>query len=130
MQDDELEVSRRNVDGVLVITAAGDLSHETVHQVKDCLPARFDRASPGFVLDLMRCDYLDSGGLAFMLATLHRFKDGNGVLAVATANANVERLVDTVGLPDQRGFELYRDVDSAVKALAQRSQTARLRDVF
>jgi anti-sigma B factor antagonist len=88
-------------DGAKVIAVTGDLDMATTDQLRDALmKARRDSEAPRLIIDLSGVDFIDSSGLAVLIAVS---RTGVSVVLRGTSHA-VQRAVEVTGLTDL--FEL------------------------
>jgi len=80
------------VRGAWVITIAGELDIATSPKVREILSeAARDRDRP-LVIDLSRCDFVDSTGLATLLHGAKPAQNGESNVAVVSAGGEVRKL--------------------------------------
>jgi anti-sigma B factor antagonist len=92
-----IEVSRN--DGIAEVRVSGELDLATapdLSEVLDPLAASEQRV----VVDLAGLTFMDSSGLAALLAAHKVLADGGGVLELRSPQPAIIRLVHTVGLED------------------------------
>jgi anti-anti-sigma factor len=112
-----MNVMDKSADGLVVIGIEGELDRSNVALLEECLSAHLTAGKRHVVIDLETCSFIDSSGLAAILA-LHRDVRDEGLLAVVGPNKNVGRLLDLVGLLGDRGVEVYADVTTACAAIS------------
>jgi anti-anti-sigma factor len=92
-----------------VDTASADAFERAV---KECLEGQRI-----LLLDLSRCLYLDSGGLAVILWTTRTLRS-KGWLGIVGCSTKVLRLFEVVGLTTNPGLRLFDDLAAAEESLA------------
>jgi len=95
-----LELSaRRDADGVMVLTAAGEIDMSNAAAFRDALSqAGADDAA--FIVDLIRVDYLDSAGLTALLPYASRVKIiATAVLAPVLSVTGLDPVTTVVPAP-------------------------------
>jgi len=95
-----LELSaRRDADGVMVLTAAGEIDMSNAAAFRDALSqAGADDAA--FIVDLIRVDYLDSAGLTALLPYASRVKIiTTAVLAPVLSVTGLDPVTTVVSAP-------------------------------
>ena len=95
-----LELSAwRDADGVMVVTAAGEIDMSNAASFGDALSqAGADDAA--FIVDLIRVDYLDSAGLTALLRYASRVKIiATAVLAPVLSVTGLDPVTTVVSVP-------------------------------
>ena len=95
-----LELSaRRDANGVIVLTAAGEIDMSNAAGFRDALSqAGADGAA--FIVDLIRVDYLDSAGLTALLPYASRVKIiATAVLAPVLSVTGLDPVTTVVSAP-------------------------------
>ena len=70
------------------------------------------------IIDLEDCTHIDSAGLAALFALSSRARQKEGRVAAVRPPAQILHLFQLVRLIDERGFEVYADLESARASLA------------
>jgi anti-anti-sigma factor len=70
------------------------------------------------IIDLEDCTYIDSAGLATLFALTSRARQMGGRVAAVRPPAQFFHLFQLVRLTDERGFEVYADLEGARTSLA------------
>ncbi|MFJ8143344.1 STAS domain-containing protein [Streptomyces sp. NPDC096013] len=91
-----LSVRTDRVDGVLVVTVAGEIDHETGGALREALDLP-DGAAPRVVIDLGHVTFMDSSGINLLIAAHHTLEAG-GWLRLAGAVPSVLRTIQLVGI--------------------------------
>jgi anti-anti-sigma factor len=103
---------RRLETGAVEIEVEGELDHS----VADQLRAAIDRVGSGTTLiDLARCTFIDSTGIAVILHSSRLRDGGDGRIVLHSPSAQVLRVLQLTGLDDD-GL-LFGDRDDAIAAL-------------
>jgi anti-sigma B factor antagonist len=116
----EFEIgSERGPHDVCVVRVAGeaDLSHE--RELRAALGRAIDDGEKRIVVDLTRCEFIDSTGVRALLVSHGRQEDhgqGAGRLAIATSNGQVLRVLSVMGVG--RAIEIHPTVEEAAAALS------------
>ncbi|WP_420310371.1 STAS domain-containing protein [Streptomyces sp. YS-B37] len=92
-----LSVRTDRVDGVLVVTVAGEIDHETGGALKEALDLP-DGAAPRVVIDLGHVTFMDSSGINLLIAVHHTLAEADGWLRLAGAVPSVLRTIQLVGI--------------------------------
>ena len=70
------------------------------------------------IIDLEDCTYIDSAGLAALFALTSKARQKGGRVAAVRPRAQILHLFQLVRLTDERGFEVYADLEGARASLA------------
>jgi len=95
-----LELSaRRDADGVMVLTAAGEIDMSNAAAFRDAL-SQAGAGDAAFIVDLIRVDYLDSAGLTALLPYASRVKIiATAVLAPVLSVTGLDQVTTVVPAP-------------------------------
>lgn len=95
-----LELSvRRDADGVMVLTAAGEIDMSNAAAFRDAL-SQAGTDDAGFIVDLTAVDYLDSAGLTALLPYAPRVKIfATAVLAPVLSVTGLDPVTTVVSAP-------------------------------
>ena len=111
-------VERR--DGVAVACVRGQIDLSNRIEVRDRLTAELANVDHGLVLDLVRCDYLDSAGVTALFSIAERLNDRQQQLRlVVPEGARIRRVLDLVDVASVAPVDI--EVDAAVAAVRQRA---------
>ena len=92
-----LDVRARRDHGDCVVTPDGELDLFSAAELTQALRAH-ERSAPRLVLDLSRLRFLDSAGLALLIAQHRRAKAAGTQFAIANARGEVRRALAISGL--------------------------------
>ena len=106
------------LDGdILVVKVAGEIDQATVPDLERTLDEAIQAASGALVVDLSDCGFIDSSGLATLVAARERHMEDDGRrFGICCADAQVRRLLEITGLDDAMGVTRTRA--EALEALA------------
>jgi anti-sigma B factor antagonist len=106
------------VDGdVLVVNVVGELDQATVPELEGTLDEAIGTGPAGLVVDLSDCGFIDSSGLATIVAARERLTSENGRrFGICCADSQVRRLLEITGLDTALGVANSRA--EALEALA------------
>jgi anti-anti-sigma factor len=91
-------ISERDVSGQRVMEISGELDVPVVRQLEDAFgPIESGR----LVVDLSRCEFIDSSAIAVLVLTHQRLADTGGGLRVASPTDRVRRVLAVTGLASQ-----------------------------
>lgn len=94
----ELELSvRDDVDGSKVVEVAGEIDLSTAHLLEAQLRDLTDSGTLRIIADLTRVAFIDSTGLAVLLAALLQLKEADGELIVTCVKGPVRRILAVSG---------------------------------
>jgi anti-sigma B factor antagonist len=93
----ELELATRRDDGCLTIGVAGEVDLATVPSLEQALAEGAAEEPNAIVVDLTRCVFIDSSGLALLVRSA-RAGDSRRIVALASANGQVERALEISGI--------------------------------
>jgi anti-sigma B factor antagonist len=115
MDEKPFEATEKVVRGARVITIAGELDIATSPRVRELLSdAARDRDRP-LVIDLSRCDFVDSTGLATLLHGAKPAQNGESNVALVSAGGEVRKLLELTAI--DKTIPVYESLDSAVEAV-------------
>ena len=100
---------------VPVIHIDGEVDHFTggeLERVAD--EALGDRGC--IVLDLSRCPYMDSGGLAVLFSLLLRVR-GQGTLGLVSPTADLRRILDITGITSDTSVRIFANEEDMRRSL-------------
>jgi len=97
MTVEPFEVCIRDTHGLVVVEVAGELDMATVPVLSNTLA---EMTGSTVVVDLQELTFMDSSGISALIhARKQLVRNGHG-LVLTRPNANVERVLDIVGLAD------------------------------
>jgi len=112
----DLDIVSRPVNGDVVVTVIGEVDTDAAPKLRTALIAALDDTDGACVLDLTTVSFLDSAGLAVLVATHSRAKAHRKSLRIAVgSNSPVIRPMEITGLDTV--LRLYHTVDEALNAL-------------
>jgi anti-anti-sigma factor len=89
-----LKLDVHRVDGVTTVTAAGEIDLAAAPELRACLETLTGRV----VVRLDKVTYLDSSGIAVLVAQQHRLASDHGGLVIQRPNAMVRKTLELTGL--------------------------------
>jgi anti-sigma B factor antagonist len=101
---------------VPLLEVAGEIDHSTAPILQEAINQELDSGCRLILIDLTAVDYIDSGGIAVLLAAMRRVRS-TGWVGVIQPTDVVRRLLDMVGLTIDRGFRAFADRDEAVEGV-------------
>jgi anti-anti-sigma factor len=97
--------------GVTVLTADGEIDHDSRTGLLEAAVRHVDRRAARLVIDLSAVTFCDSGGLSLFVDLHRRAETGDGWLRLAGAQGMVLGVLKATNL--DRMFTLYDSVDTA-----------------
>ncbi|MFJ9721750.1 STAS domain-containing protein [Streptomyces sp. NPDC101209] len=85
------------VDGIHVISLAGEIDRDSAEVLRDALP-RLDAPRLRVVVDLEQVTFLDSTGINLFISTHNTLAENGGWLRLAAPTASVLRVLQIVGI--------------------------------
>lgn len=109
------QFTEHEVNGVVVVTAAGAVDMLTAPQLQEVVTAAVRRKPAGLIIDLTDVDFLGSAGMQVLIVTRNQLVDGMRLAVVADGPAT-SRPLKIIGVADY--IDLFSSLDVAVKNLA------------
>lgn len=101
--------------GVVVISPQGTLDSHTAPELRTCVDQAIDGGTTRVVIDLREVPFLDSAGLAVLVATQRRAREaGGGVVLTWPRDESVQRILRLTRF--DRVFQITLSVDEAVES--------------
>ncbi|HET7574623.1 MAG TPA: STAS domain-containing protein [Solirubrobacterales bacterium] len=91
------KVHSEQEDGVFVIAVEGELDMSTAAELERELEGPLTAADAALLIDLSRCEFIDSTGIALIVRSWQRL-DGEGRFALCGVSDQVKRVLDITGL--------------------------------
>ena len=100
--------------GIEVVAIKGELDLATAPQLREVLEPIAERAQ-ALLVDLANCEFIDSTGLAALVAAAERVHERDGRFALCCPNSSVRRLLEVSGAAD--GLGLVDDRSGGIETL-------------
>jgi anti-anti-sigma factor len=98
---------------IVVVSPQGTLDSHTVPELRTCIDQLIDGGTTRVVLDLQEVPFLDSAGLAVLVATQRRAREaGGGVVLTWPRDEAVQRILRLTRF--DRVFQISPTVDEAI----------------
>lgn len=97
----------REEAGRAILGVSGDLDALTAPQLRDRLIETIEAGRRQLLVDLTRCEFIDSSGLSALVSGFKRVRAMGGDLGLICPQGPVRRLIEMVAL--DRVFNLYDD---------------------
>jgi anti-anti-sigma factor len=91
------KVHSKQDDDTVVILVEGELDMHTAAQLERELEAPLADSGSALLIDLSRCEFIDSTGIALIVRAWQRL-DGDGRFALCGVGDQVKRVLDITGL--------------------------------
>jgi anti-sigma B factor antagonist len=109
------EANAEIVNGVRVVVVCGELDIATSPEVRELLAdATTDKAQP-LVIDLTRCDFIDSTGLAALLHGAKPAQNGESRVAIVSPGGDVRRMLELTAI--DKSIPVFGALEQAVAAV-------------
>ena len=104
--------------GVQTIFVRGELDLSTAPDLEAPLEQALERGNGSVLIDLTRCEFIDSTGIALIVRAWQRLQSGgNGrALVICTQNDQVRRVLEITGL--ELSIPVHTTRDEALAALS------------
>lgn len=112
-----LEIEVREEGDVAVAAVRGSLDGLTAEDFEARLGGEIDAGRVRWVLDLAALDYVSSAGLRALLGGMKSARGQGGDLRLASAAADVERVLDLAGFTSI--LKLFPSLDEALGSYAE-----------
>ena len=110
----DLEFHKR--EDKIIVDLIGELDHHNAEEVRVKIDDRIDRDNiEKVILDFSGVTFMDSSGIGAVLGRYKKLVNKNGVLCIAEANKNVNRIFELAGL--YKVIKNYNTVDEAVRSI-------------
>ncbi len=106
------EGARWDTPGMRVISVLGDVDLATAPKLEEQLLDATQDETGGVIVDLTGCSFLDTSGLAALLATRDRLEGSNRSLGLVLSNPSVMRIFEMTQCHEL--FEIYPSLRVAV----------------
>jgi anti-sigma B factor antagonist len=107
--------TQRDLDGVRIVAIDGELDIATSPKVRGLLDEAAKDAERPLVVDLTRCAFIDSTGLAALLHGTKPAQNGESHVAVVSPGGEVRKLLELTAI--DRTIPVFETVDEAVAAV-------------
>jgi anti-anti-sigma factor len=114
---DTLVVDYAKHDGLVVLTARGTIDYWTVQPLRTAIEDAVSAPQPHVVLDLGKVGFVDSTGLALLVATDQWTRNRGGWVRIAEPGDQLRRLLSTTNL--DRRLTVYDSVAEATGSGAE-----------
>jgi anti-sigma B factor antagonist len=109
------EATETTFKGVRLVAIGGELDISTSSRVRELLSEAAKDAERPLVIDLTRCEFIDSTGLATLLHGAKPAQNGESNVALVSAGGEVRKLLELTAI--DRTIPVFSTVDEAVAAV-------------
>lgn len=107
-------------DGVRVIAVRGELDLSTASDLESLLEEAIATGDASVLIDLSRCEFIDSTGIALIVRAWQRLDraaggEGSGRVVICSGNEQVRRVLEITGL--ELSIPIHETRDDALAAL-------------
>lgn len=106
-------------DGVVCVEINGEFDLADLPRAEDLLPAALNGATSALLLDLSRCEFIDSSGIRTLIGANGRAREAGLRFAIAGAEGHVRRVLELTGLADR--LPMFNDRETALRELSTES---------
>ena len=110
-----IDVSTKEVDNAVVLAITGDVDLYSSPTVRKILISLTDKKTSNILIDLGKCTYMDSSGVATLVEGLQQVGKYKGKLKLFGLDAAVKEVFELSRL--DKVFEIHTDQDSALESL-------------
>jgi anti-sigma B factor antagonist len=106
--------------GICAVTVRGELDMNTAPELERALEEALTDDEPAIMLDLSKCEFIDSTGIALIVRTWQRLDrdgggEGKGRLVLCCINHQVRRLLKITGV--ESSISMHEGRDAALAEL-------------
>ena len=110
-----MKVSASEKNGVNVVSVSGKMmGGPDTGELDEKLYELLKKGSKNAVVDLAKCEWINSSGLSILIHHYKKFKEAGGELRLANLTDKIERIMVISRLTEV--FSVYNSLDEAVKA--------------
>ena len=106
------EATAEIFNGVRVVAVRGELDIATSPQVRELLADVALGQAPPVVIDLVRCDFIDSTGLAALLHGAKPTQNGESRVAIVSPEGDVRRMLELTAV--DKSIPVFATLEQAV----------------
>jgi anti-sigma B factor antagonist len=109
--DQSFDVTEEEIDGVPVVSVAGEIDVATAPQLRDRLQARVASGNSTVIVDLLGVTFLDSTALGVLVGALKQCREAGGDLRLVIAESRTLKIFEITGLTEV--FSIHSTVEDA-----------------
>ena len=107
-----IQTIENNHSTTIILTGRFDAS--VAQKFKETINALLTKNNTHYVIDLAGVDYMDSGGLGSLVASLRRVREKDGEIKLSSPNNKVRKVFELTRT--HRIFDIYDNNDIAVQS--------------
>jgi anti-sigma B factor antagonist len=111
------EASAEIFNGVPVVAVRGELDIATSPQVRELLADVAKDEDLPLIIDLSRCDFIDSTGLAALLHGAKPAQNGETRVAIVSPEGDVRRMLELTAI--DQSIPVFEDLEQAAAAVLE-----------
>ena len=101
-----------------VVRVEDELDPHAAGSLLEAMQDAMGRNGSQVIIDLKDCSYIGSAGLGVLFSLVSRARQNGGPVAAVRPPMQVLRILQLVRMTDERGFQVFADLESAQAALA------------
>lgn len=114
--DQSFHITDREVDGVPVVSASGEIDVATAPPLRDRLQAMTTSGKSTVIVDLLGVTFLDSTALGVLVGALKRCREAGGDLPLVITEPRILKVFEITGLTGV--FPIHGSVEDAARSVA------------
>jgi anti-anti-sigma factor len=118
-----MEMRVQSEDNVPILDIEGEIDHFVAPKLQRQIDELIDQGTKNLILDFSEVNYLDSGGIGVLFSAMKQLVPRSGHMGIVCQDPNVIRILELVGLFDERtNISLFSDRGNA-KEVIERNNT-------
>ena len=109
-----MKIETKKKDNSMILGLTGRFDASVAQTFKDTIGKLIDQGCTHYVIDLADVDYMDSGGLGSLVASLRRVREQEGEIKLVSPCAKVRKVFELTRT--HRIFDIYDDSSVAVQS--------------
>ncbi|NLN78159.1 MAG: STAS domain-containing protein [Armatimonadetes bacterium] len=114
MEGIRLEIELKNVDGLEILDAAGEIDVYTAPQFKEAINTILATGQKHLIVDMSRITYMDSSGFGALLSATRRLRPEGGTINMVNVSPAIDRILKITRLSSV--FALHDSLDEAIQS--------------
>ncbi|MGL1933090.1 MAG: STAS domain-containing protein [Desulfotalea sp.] len=107
-----IQIQHNDQSTTIILTGRFDVS--VAQKFKETINELLTQNNTHFVIDLVDVDYMDSGGLGSLVASLRRVREKDGEIKISSPNSKVRKVFELTRT--HRIFDIYDNSNIAVQS--------------
>jgi anti-anti-sigma factor len=116
--DNAVKVSKAGTADLPIIKVKGELDAHGARALEKVVRDIMSRNASRAIIDLKDCTYIDSAGLGVLFSLVSWARQRQGSVAAVGPPVRVLHVLRLMRLTDERGFQVFTDLDSAEASFA------------